>query len=152
VVGEPRPGTLGGDMWSVLWVVAAVALCLGLLYIAQRIEPHWVAKDGRRFITMSEPVDRHGNVTGRRREVRGVLLQDGALMLSRRSIIKKASSLWRIEAKSPRPPARRELYILQSVPAAPDGSMLVLRMPASSKLVPILDRLAPAAGDQRSET
>ena len=139
-------------MWTVLWVIAAVALCLGLLYIAHRIEPHWVAKDGKRFITTSEPVDRHGDVTGRRREVRGVVLQDGSLMLTQRFLLKKASSVWRIEAKSPRPPSGRELYVLQSVPAAPDGSMLVLRMPASSKLVPILDRLAPAAGGQRSET
>jgi hypothetical protein len=139
-------------MWSVLWTVAAVAVCVGLLYVAHRMEPHWVAKDGRRFITMSEPVDRFGNVIGRRREVRGALLQDGALMLSQRSLLKKVSSVWRIEAKSPRPPAGRELYVLQSVPAAPDGSMLVLRMPASSKLVPILDRLAPADGGQRSDT
>ena len=84
--------------------------------------------------------------------MRGALLQDGALMLSQRSVLKKVSSVWRIEAKSPRPPAGRELYVLQSVPAAPDGSMLVLRMPASSKLVPILDRLAPADGGQRSDT
>jgi hypothetical protein len=141
-------------MSSVLWFVGAVALCIGLLVVAHRIEPHWVAKDGKRFLTMPEPVDRFGNAIGRRREVRGVLLQDGGVMLTQRSIIKSASSVWRVQAKSPRPPSGRQLYVLQSVPAAPDGSMLVLRMPAKSRLVPVLDRLAPAAGpgDQRSDT
>jgi len=113
-----------------------------------------VAKDGKRFLTTSEAVDRFGNVNGRRREVRGTLLQDGGLMLTQRRLLKSASSVWRIRAKSPRPPAGRALYVLQSVPAAPDGSMLVLRLPAKSPLVPVLDRLAPAADflGQRSET
>lgn len=141
-------------MSSVLWTVGAVTLCIGLLLVAHRIEPHWVAKDGKRFLTMSEPVDRFGNVTGRRREVRGVLLQDGGLVLTQRSRFRSASSVWRIEAKSPRPPAGRQVYVLQSVPAAPDGSMLVLRLPAKSQLVPVLDRLARAVdpGSQRSDT
>ena len=44
-----------------------------MLVIAQRIEPHWVAKDGKRFLTTSELVDRDGNSIGRRREVRGAI-------------------------------------------------------------------------------
>ena len=130
-------------MWSWLLFIGAVALCIGMLVLAHRIEPHWVAKDGTRFLTMSEPVDRFGSVTGRRREVRGTLLPDGGLMLRQRSLVRSAGSVWSIREKSPHPPAGRQLYVLQAVPPPPDGSMLVLRLPAKSALVPVLDRLAP---------
>ena len=96
-----------------------------------------------RFLTMSEAVDRFGSVTGRRREVRGTVLPDGGLMLRQRSLVRSAGSVWRIREKSPRPPAGRELYVLQAVPPPPDGSMLVLRLPAKSPMVPVLDGLTP---------
>ena len=59
-----------------------------LLYVAYAIEPHWVAKDGRRFLTTSEVVDRHGATVGRRREVRGTLLGDGTVMLGKRALMR----------------------------------------------------------------
>jgi hypothetical protein len=138
-------------MSSVLWFVGAVTVCIGMLVVARRIEPHWVAKDGMRFLTTSELVDRYGKVVGRRREVRAELLADGDLMITHRSIVRSASSVCRIQAKSPNPPAGRQVYVLQAVPPAADGSMLALRLPETSPMVPVLDRLAPA-GDQRSDT
>jgi hypothetical protein len=132
-------------MTSWMLFIGAVALCIGMLVLAHRIEPHWVAKDGTRFLTMSEPVDRFGSVTGRRREVRGTVLPDGGLMLRQRSLVRSADTVWRVHARSPQPPAGRRLFLLQAVPPAPDGSMLVLRLPAKSPLVPVLDRLAPPA-------
>ena len=49
--------------WPVL--LGRVAVCGGLLYLAHRIEPHWVAKDGTRFITTAQPIDRTGATVGR---------------------------------------------------------------------------------------
>jgi len=51
-----------------------------------------------------------------------------------------------------RPPAGKVLYVLRPIPAADDGSLVVLRVPASSELVGLLDALgtddgAPTPGD-----
>ena len=139
-------------MSSVLVFVGAVAVCIGMLVVAHRIEPHWVAKDGMRFLTMSESVDRFGTVIGRRREVRGTVLPDGGLMIAHRSLLRSSGKVFRVQAKSPNPPNGREMYVVEQVPPPADGSMLVLRLPANSPMVPVLDRLAPPTGDQRSAT
>ena len=131
-------------MSDLLWMLGAVGVCAGLLYLAYRIEPHWLAKDGRRFLTTAEHIDRLGNVVGRRREVRGAFLQDGALLLSRRSLLRTTKGVWRIRAKSPRPPLGKEVYVLSAVPPDPDGDMLALRVPSASRLVVMLDALTPA--------
>ena len=68
--------------------LVAIVVCGGLFFIASRMEPHCVAKDGTRFITTSQLIDRVGETIGRRREVRVALLPDGGLLVSRRSIIK----------------------------------------------------------------
>jgi hypothetical protein len=130
-------------MTDLLWFVGAVLGCTGLFYLAWRIEPHWVAKDGTRFLTTAEPIDYLGRTVGRRREVRAAILPDGGLMVSRRSIVRSTTKIWRIEAKSPRPPNGKELYLLREVPSDPDGDLLALRVPAKSRIVPSLDALTP---------
>ena len=145
-------------MSDLLWMLGAIAVCGGLLYVAHRIEPHWVAKDGGRFLTTAELIDRFGNVIGRRREVRGAFLPDGALLLSRRSLVRTTKGVWRIRAKSPRPPRGKQVYVLSAVPPDPDGDMLALRVPSSSRLVALLDQLTPVVDPndppcrQRSDT
>ena len=63
-----------------------------LLYLAYRIEPHWVAKDGSRFLTTSETIDHEGKVVSRRREVRGTIMTTTALiMLGKRSMLRTRS-------------------------------------------------------------
>ncbi len=130
-------------MSELLWTFGAIAVCGGLVYLAYRIEPHWVSKDGARFLTTSESIDRFGNVVGRRRELRGSFLPDGGIVLSRRNLMRSTSRVWRIRAKSPRPPGGKQLYILSAVPPDPDGNLLTLRVPSSSRLVAMLDELTP---------
>ena len=109
-------------MSSVLWAVGAVVVCAVLLYVAYAIEPHWVAKDGRRFLTTSEVVDRHGATVGRRREVRGTLLGDGTVMLGKRALMRtQARRCYRVRGKSPQVSRGRQQYVLEEVPARPDG-------------------------------
>jgi hypothetical protein len=133
-------------MSSVLWFVGAAVVCGGLLFIAYRIEPHWVAKDGARFLTTSETIDHQGKVVSRRREVRGTITSDGLIMLGKRTMMKTRSSLWKLAAKGPEVKHGRLLYVLDTVPADPFGEQLILRVPPSSRLVPRLDALLPAAG------
>jgi len=130
-------------MTDLLWALGAIVVCGGLFFIASRMEPHWVAKDGTRFITTSQLIDRVGETIGRRREVRVALLPDGGLLVSRRSIIKSTSGVWRIQAKSPNPPKGRQVYLLREIPPDPDGELLALRVPASSRIVPTLDAVTP---------
>jgi len=128
-------------MSSVLWFVVAVAGCALLLYVAYAIEPHWVAKDGSRFLTTSETIDHQGNVVGKRREVRGTIMTDGLIMLGKRTMLKTRSSLWRLSGKAPDVRRGRQQYILDTVPADPMGEKLILRVPRDSRLVPRLDAL-----------
>jgi hypothetical protein len=127
-------------MSGVLWFVVAVAGCALLLYTSYHIEPHWVAKDGSRFLTTSETIDPEGRF-GRRREVRGTIMSDGLIMLGRRTMLRTRSSLWRLAAKSPDVRRGRQQYILEPVPADPFEDKLALRVPPSSRLVPRLDAL-----------
>jgi hypothetical protein len=135
---------------ALVWFVGAVVVCAGLIYLAYRIEPHWVAKDGTRFITTAQLIDRStGAANGRVREVRILILTDGALMVSRRSFLRTRSGMWRIQAKSPSPPRGRELYLLRPVPEEPMDDLLTLRVPAKSRIVPTLDALVPAPDPAR---
>ncbi len=125
------------------WFLGAVVVCGGLLYLAHRIEPHWVAKDGTRFITTAQPIDRTGASMGRVREVRVAILADGNLIVSRRTMLKTRSGIWRVQAKAPTPPRGRELYLLRPVPDDPMDDLLTLRVPSNSRVVPTLDAKVP---------
>ena len=129
---------------SILWFVIGVVVCAALLYVAYRIEPHWVAKDGSRFLATSETIDHQGKVVTRRREVRGTIMSDGLVMLGKRTMLKTRSSLWRVAGKAPELKRGRLLYILDTGPPDPMGEKLILRIPRSSKLVPRLDSLVPS--------
>ena len=129
---------------SILWFVIGVVVCAALLYLAYRIEPHWVAKDGNRFLTTSETIDHEGKVVTRRREVRGTIMSDGLIMLGKRTMLKTRSSLWRIAGKSPEIKRGRLLYVLDTVPADPMGEKLILRIPTLEQAGPAVRRPAPA--------
>ena len=49
--GAPRNRRRPGRLPRVGWVLAILVVggCIGLIWLAQRIEPHWVSKDGQRF-------------------------------------------------------------------------------------------------------
>ena len=128
-------------MTSVLWFAGVLVACAGLLYLAYTIEPHWVAKDGTRFITTAETIDHDGKVVTRRREVRGTIMSDGLIMLGKRTVLRTRSSLWRLVGKQPGIRRRRLRYVLDTVPRDEFGEQLVLRIPARSRLVPRLDAL-----------
>lgn len=146
----PRSGvTLGhtrGAMSSLLWAVVAVVVCAGMLYVASTIEPHWVAKDGKRFLTTSEVVDRFGTSVGRRREVRGTILDDGSILIGKRSLVRTHSTVFRVRGKSPQISRGRQQYVLEQVPPDPDGDLVILRIPTSSTLTARFDELVEAAG------
>ena len=140
-----------GPVPELAWFLGAVVVCGGLLYLAHRIEPHWVAKDGTRFITTAQPIDRSGASVGRAREVRVRCCPTGTLIVSRRSLMTSRSGVWRIQAKAPTPPRGRQLYLLRPVPDDPMDDLLTLRLPSKSSVVPTLDRAGARAFAARPE-
>ena len=141
---RPRGDTLSG-VEGLLWFIAAVAVCGSLFWLAYRIEPHWVAKDGARFVTTAQVVE-PGVSPGVRREVRVAFVGDDQLLIARRSMLRTKSAMWRVRAKAPRPPRRKEVYLCEPIPADPMAPSLLLRVPKKSRVVPVLDAMAPVAG------
>jgi hypothetical protein len=137
-----------GLVWlDIVGLLGIVVVCGGMYYLSTRIEPHWVAKDQSRFLTVAQELDRHGLPIGRRRDVRVHFDPGGeALIISRRSLLRANPATWTIKSKSV---ARRgrNVYVLR--PASPDGdvAMLALRVPQRSKVVPRLDGLLELTGD-----
>jgi len=127
---------------AILWVVLPIAACVGMWYLASRIEPHWVAKDGTRFVTTTQVVDGHGNAVGRRLEMRFAIQPDGTVLASRRGLVPTASQAFRVAARSSESARGRAIYLLDSIPPDAEGKRVAVRVPADSRIVPTLDRLA----------
>lgn len=126
-------------MLSLLWAVGAIAVMIAMYWFAYRMEPHWVSKDGTRFMTTGQFIERHGQQAGRKVEMRGTFLDDGQVMVSRRRLLRSEPAVYRVTAKSPDPPKAKAIYLLEQVPQPADGSMLMLRMPAGSRAVDRMD-------------
>ena len=127
------------DLLGMLGVVAA---CGGMLYIAHRIEPHWVSKDQQRFLTVAQELDHLGSTFGRKHEVRvRVEPDDDVLLIRRRSMVRSGAAIWKVRAKSPNPPRGREIYILEKATSDRDVGHLALRLPAGSKMIPRMEEL-----------
>ncbi len=128
-------------MSDVLWVVGFVALIGGLYYAAFRVDPHWVSKDGQRFICHGQLVDQYGNTLQNWREYRFEVIDDKRIFGRRRSRwTRSAQGVWRVAAKSDNPPRKREVYLLTSA-ESDNTDQMAIRMPASSRAVPVLEAM-----------
>jgi hypothetical protein len=126
---------------DLLWTGGFVALLVGLWYVAYRMDPHWVSKDGERFISNAQLMDHHGNTLGGWREYRFEVLSDGRIAARRRSRwVPRDSRTWRVQARSPDPSPKKALFLFAD--EAGTGDLIAVRMPASSRAVAVLDRLA----------
>jgi hypothetical protein len=122
-------------MVDALFTILAFALFGGLVWLALKLEPHWASKDGKRMIARIQPLGQHDEPDGRWREMR-VFIDGNTIALSTRGV--GSSGLrgnYRAKGKSPEPPRRREIYILQG------EHRVLLRVPSNSRAVPVLDGL-----------
>lgn len=124
-----------------VWLVLAIAGCVGLVWLAYRIEPHWVSKDGHRFLCNAQQLSPQGTVEGRARETRVTVLPDGSIHLATKRYMRRRQSVWKLASKSDDPPRRREVYLLRH--RDPAEGMVALRLPSNSRAVPVLDALLP---------
>jgi hypothetical protein len=153
--GHVRIGSPSGtivDVLALVWydvvgLILIVAACGGLYYLSSRIEPHWVAKDQSRFLTVAQELDQRGLPIGRRRDVRVHIDEDGdALLVSGRSRLRGTSSVWTIKSKT-EAGRSRNVYVLRPASPSADAAFLALRVPQRSKVVPRLDAMLELTGD-----
>jgi hypothetical protein len=133
---------------DIVGLLGIVVVCGGLYYLSTRIEPHWVAKDQSRFLTIAQELDHHGLPLGRRRDVRVHFDPGGeALLVSRRSFVRPNPALWTVKTRSATGRGRY-VYVLRPVTKMGDVALLALRVPQGSKVVPRLDALLELTGDE----
>ena len=141
------------DVVALQWVdvvglIGILAACGGLYYLSSRIEPHWVAKDQSRFLTVAEELDQHGIRIGRKRDVRVHIDEESeALLVSRRSFLRPSSAVWTIKSRSTIS-RNRNVYVLRPASPTTDIAYLALRVPQRSKMTPRLDRLLEITGEE----
>ncbi|MFT3854152.1 MAG: hypothetical protein QM733_15625 [Ilumatobacteraceae bacterium] len=137
-------------MSTVLWVVVPLVVVVLMYWLSLRIEPHWVSKDGHRFITTVQAITGHGEPEGRPKEAKVLVLPNDRLQLSqRRFLAKSLNEQWRVAGKSPTPPKRKAVYLLHAADDDGAGGQLALKLPDNSRAVPILDEIVARRGDWR---
>jgi hypothetical protein len=138
---------------DVLGLLGILGVCGGMLVLANRIEPHWVARDQRRFLAVAHDIDQFGLRAGRKREVRvHVDPEEDALMIRGRSMLRPSSGIWVVRSKVPSPPRGRVVYILKKVSGTTDGDTMALRLPEKSKMIPRMEQLLAVTGDDARAT
>ena len=122
-------------MVEVIQIALTLLACIGLLWGARRIEPHWSSKDGTRFIARAQVVGLGDVPEGAWKEVRGLVEDDHITLDARGMWAARFRGTYRLVSKSPEPPARKAVYLLAG------EQRVVLRMPDKSRTVSVLDQL-----------
>lgn len=126
-----------------LWMLLAVGVCVGLIYLGYRVEPHHVSKDGRRFLCTGQWISPEGDADGRKREVWVSVLPSGQLEVDVKRRLHHDVSTWAIEGKATSPPPKRAVYVLRTVNSLGTTDRMTVKMPAKSRAVAILDAMLP---------
>lgn len=125
-----------GTMTDVLLTVGFIAVLALLYWLAHRMEPHWVAKDGQRFIAKACRLNDDGTTT-RWREARFTVTLDGDLDVRPRGIAPGGlRGHFSVVGRTANPPKKLQVFLLRG------ESELLLRVPAGSRAVAELDRIA----------
>ena len=130
---------------DVVWMLLAVGVCAGLIYLGYRIEPHHISKDGRRFLCTGQWISADGDNDGRKREVWVSLLGSGQLQVDVKRRLHHDVTMWAIEGKSPAPPPKREVYVLRTTNALGTTDRMTIKVPAKSRAAELLDAMLPSS-------
>ncbi len=128
-----------------LWLLLSIAVCVGLAWLAYRIEPHWVSRDGRRMLCMGQHLDRLGTPQGRWRETRVIIPESGPLRVDQKRFMRRSASFWNLEQQAPAPSgrSRKAVFLLRGHDDTGSAALLALKLPANSRAIPVLqERLA----------
>ena len=126
-------------MTNLLSTVGFFAIVGLLAWLGWGLEPHWAAKDGRRFMCRMQlvPLDAHERT--RWHDVK-VSVDEGELFVFARS--RRAGDLrgtWRVVGAVDDPAKRRRIFELRNR----NDDAASLRVPQSSRCVSVLNELVP---------
>ena len=126
---------------DVVWITLLLSVMAGMWWVAYKMEPHWSARDGKRFLCNAQEIE-NSQPIGRPRETRVLVMPDGLLHVSRKRMMRRRHSLWILVGKSPEPPRKMNVYVAQLRQNGQDlPAHIVLRVPSKSRCVPVLDEV-----------
>ncbi len=128
---------------DVLWLLLAIALCAFVAWLGFLIEPHWVSRDGKRFLCNGQKLSVRGEPIGRWHETRVIVGTRGQLQIDQKRFMRRTSSSWTLEGEAPARLRRKRVFLLRGHDDKGLAIMLALRMPASSRAVNTLEQLLP---------
>ncbi|MBI4883003.1 MAG: hypothetical protein HY826_03000 [Actinobacteria bacterium] len=128
-----------------LWLVLLLGVMGGMWWVGYRMEPHWVSRDGARFMCGTQEFF-HGSLAGHPRETHVALMADDTLHITHKQMLRRHRSHWALIGKSPDPPKNLEIYVAQqTVDGVAKASMLALRIPKKSSCIAVLDAVLERA-------
>jgi hypothetical protein len=149
-------------MASALLFIGVIGACILMLWLSRQIEPHWVSKDGERVLSYGQGLTRLGQPTSKWLELRIIKVgpdtveikpRRGSLAVPRdttqytpwsffgRRGVKKAT-FWRVDGRGESSSKRRVVYLLSGCTDPDMPELVAIRMPASSKALPMFEELA----------
>ena len=122
-----------------VWLALVIILLGGMWWVGYRMEPHWVSRDGERFMCGAQEFF-HGQLGGHPRETQVAFVAGGSLHITQKRMLRRKRSLWWLVGKSADPPKGLEIYVAQqTVDGVATPTMLALRIPKKSRCIALLD-------------
>jgi hypothetical protein len=133
---------------DVIWILLSIAVLGGLAWLGYMVEPHWVAKNGQRFLCNAQLLDERGAVLTRWRETRIAVMPTGELLVDQKKLMRHRMSTWHMAAEAPDPPRNRTVFLLRGRDQFDRAAMMAIRLPAKSRAVAMLRPLVKPAADR----
>jgi hypothetical protein len=130
-------------VWSWLLLALFLGVCVLMLWLSRRIEPHWVSKDGQQFTCRVAELHTERGEVGRWNEARVAVNADEALTVAAKPKLIRMPGrhtplrIVRVKGRAESDRNGLLVYLL----TGPDGQM-ALRVPRKSRAVATLDGLA----------
>ncbi|MCY7298766.1 MAG: hypothetical protein LH616_06105 [Ilumatobacteraceae bacterium] len=128
-----------------VWIALIIVVMSGMWWVAYRMEPHWVSRDGTRFLCTAQELE-GANTVGHPRETRVLITHDGALYVTQKRMMRRHTTMWTLVAKAPAAPRKMQVYVAKHRGAGSAiESHLAIRIPTKSRCIAILDDLLAKA-------
>ncbi len=128
-----------------VWIALIIVVMTGMWWVAYRMEPHWVSRDGSRFLCTAQEMDGSHEV-GHPRETRVLVTHDGALYVTQKRMLRRRTTMWTLVAKAPEVSRKIQVYVLRHRETGSHiESHLAIRIPRKSRCVAILDAILAKA-------
>lgn len=124
-----------------IWIALVIAVMGGMWWVGYRMEPHWVSRDGTRFLCTAQALD-GSEVVGHPRETRVLITHDGALCVTQKHMMRRRTTMWTLVAKAPESTRKVQTYVATHREVGSRiESHLAIRIPTRSRCIAILDDL-----------